>query len=106
MLTHPQPAADAAALGTAAIVAGGCIACMQCHIGQCVAGIATQDVAHEARYKAELEARHIHAFLESVRWQIAALTLALGHDDVRILCCDRLMAATMVSMKTEAISMA
>ena len=73
MLTHPQPAADAAALGTAAIVADGCIACMQCHIGQCVTGIATRDAAHQARYKAELEARHIHAFLESVRWQIAAL---------------------------------
>ena len=77
--------ADAAALGTAAIVAGGCIACMQCHIGQCVTGIATQDPAHENRYKAEVEARHIHAFLESVRWQIAALTLGLGHDDTRAL---------------------
>ncbi len=79
---------------------------MQCRIGQGVTGIATRDAAHQARYKAELEARHIHAFLESIRWQIAALTLALGHDDVRALCRDDLMAATMVSVKTEAISMA
>ena len=35
--------ADAVAFGTSAIIAGGCIACMQCHIGQCVTGIATQD---------------------------------------------------------------
>lgn len=86
--------ADAAALGTAAIVAGGCIACMQCHIGQCVTGIATQDPAHENRYKAEIEARHIHAFLESVRWQIAALTLGLGHDDTRALSHADLVALT------------
>ena len=69
LLAH-TPHADAAALGTAAIVAGGCIAYMQCHIGQGVTGIATRD------------------------------------DDVRILCRDHLMAATMVSMKTEAISIA
>ena len=79
---------------------------MQCHIGQCVTGIATRDAAHQARYKAELEARHIHAFPESVRWQIAAPTLALGHDDMRILCRDHPMAATMGSVKTEAISIA
>ena len=31
--------ADAVAFGTSTIIAGGCIACMQCHIGQCVTGI-------------------------------------------------------------------
>ena len=74
--------ADAVAFGTAAIIAGGCIACMQCHIGQCVTGIATQDPEHEKRYKPEVEAENIHRFFESVRWQIAAVTKALGHDDV------------------------
>ena len=29
------PGADAVAFGTSAIIAGGRIACMQCHIGQC-----------------------------------------------------------------------
>ena len=75
--------ADAVAFGTSTIIAGGCIACMQCHIGQCVTGIATQDPEHEKRYIPEVEAQNIHRFLESVRWQIAAIIKALGYDDVR-----------------------
>ena len=70
--------ADAVAFGTSAIIAGGCIACMQCHIGQCVTGIATQDPEHEKRYDPQAESHNIHRFLEGVRWQIAALTHALG----------------------------
>ena len=86
--------ADAAAFGTATIIAGGCIACMQCHVGQCVTGIATQDPQHESRYKPSLEAQNIYRFLESVRWQIAAITHALGHDDVTQLGRDDLVALT------------
>jgi len=86
--------ADAVGFGTSAIIAGGCIACMQCHVGQCVTGIATQDPDHEARYKPEVEARNIHRFLESVRWQLAAITHALGHTDVRELSHHDLVALT------------
>jgi glutamate synthase domain-containing protein 2 len=86
--------ADAVAFGTSAIIAGGCIACMQCHVGQCVTGIATQDPEHEARYDPEIEANNIHRFLEGVRWQIAALTEALGHSSVRGLNRDDLVALT------------
>ncbi len=86
--------ADAAAFGTSAIIAGGCIACMQCHVGQCVTGIATQDPDHEARYNPQVEAKNIHRFLERVRWQIAAITDALGYDDVRQLGRDDLVALT------------
>ena len=86
--------ADAVAMGTAAIVAGGCIACMQCHVGQCVTGIATQDPEHEARYKPQIEAQNIHRFLETVRWQMAALTLAMGYDDVTQLNREDLVALT------------
>jgi glutamate synthase domain-containing protein 2 len=86
--------ADATAMGTSAIIAGGCIACMQCHVGQCVTGIATQDPEHEKRYKPKVEAQHIHRFLETVRWQIAALTRALGYDHVRRLNRDDLVALT------------
>ncbi len=84
--------ADAIGMGTSAIVAGGCIACMQCHVGQCVVGIATQDPEHEKRYDAEIESHNIHRFLEGVRWQIAAITQALGHDDVRRLSREDLVA--------------
>ena len=86
--------ADAVAFGTSTIIAGGCIACMQCHVGQCVTGIATQDPEHEKRYQPEVEAKNIHRFLESVRWQIAAITKALGYDDVKQLCRDDLVALT------------
>ncbi len=86
--------ADAVAMGTAAIVAGGCIACMQCHVGQCVTGIATQDPEHEARYKPQVEARNIHRFLETVRWQMAALTHAMGYHDMTQLNREDLVALT------------
>ncbi len=86
--------ADAVAFGTSVLIAGGCIACMQCHIGQCVTGIATQDPEHERRFRVREESANIHRFLESVRWQIAALTAALGHRDVRELGRDDLVALT------------
>ena len=86
--------ADAAAFGTSVLIAGGCIACMQCHVGQCVTGIATQDPEHEKRYQASVEAQNIHRFLETVRWQIAALTNALGYDDTHQLQRDDLVALT------------
>ena len=86
--------ADAVGMGTSVIIAGGCIACMQCHVGTCVVGIATQDPEHEKRYDIDREAHNIHRFLEGVRWQIASLTHALGHDDVRGLSRDDLAALT------------
>ncbi len=86
--------ADAAAFGTSVIIAGGCIACMQCHVGQCVTGIATQDPAHEGRYRPGVEAHNIHRFLESVRWQIAAIAHALGHAHTRELGREDLVALT------------
>ena len=36
---------------------------MQCHIGQCVTGIATQDPEHEKRYDPEAESHNIHAHI-------------------------------------------
>ena len=86
--------ADATALGTAAIIAGGCISCMQCHIGTCVVGIATQDPEHEKRYNVPAEALHIHHFLENVRWQLASIVHGLGYSDFRQLGRDDLVALT------------
>jgi len=86
--------AHSVAVGTAAIIAGGCIACLQCHVGQCVVGIATQDPDHEKRYDTNAEAQHIHTFLESMRWQMATITEALGHKDIHELGRDDLVALT------------
>ncbi|AWT60792.1 MAG: Glutamate synthase [NADPH] large chain [Candidatus Moanabacter tarae] len=85
---------NAVAFGSAVIIAGGCIACMQCHVGQCVTGIATQDPKHETRYNPSVEAQNIHRFLESVRWQIAAITQGLGYTSVHELCREDLVALT------------
>ncbi|MDP6407525.1 MAG: glutamate synthase-related protein [Alphaproteobacteria bacterium] len=86
--------ARAVALGTSALIAGGCIACLQCHVGNCVVGIATQDVEHESRYDVPREAANIYRFLESVRWQLAAITHGLGHRHVSRLSRDDLVALT------------
>ena len=86
--------ASAVAMGTAALIAGGCISCMQCHVGNCVVGIATQDPEHEMRYKIDVQAKAIARYLEAVRWQIATLTRALGHSDFRELSRADLVALT------------
>ncbi len=86
--------AQAVALGTSALIAGGCIACLQCHVGNCVVGIATQDAEHESRYDVPREAANIHRFLESVRWQLAAITHGLGYREVSQLSRDDLIALT------------
>src|SRR5262249_13946298 len=86
--------ANAIAVGTSAIIAGGCIACLQCHVGQCVVGIATQDPEHEKRYNIPVEAQNIHRYLECVRWQLAAVAAAHGYSDVHQLKRDDLVALT------------
>jgi methylamine---glutamate N-methyltransferase subunit C len=86
--------AHGVAMGTSAIIAGGCIACLQCHVGQCVVGIATQDPEHEKRYDVEAESWHIHRFLEAVRWQLASVVHAHGYSSVYELSRDDLVALT------------
>ena len=86
--------ADCTSVGTSAIIAGGCIACMQCHVGTCPVGIATQDKEHEARYDIDLQSQNIHRYFESLRWQIASITKALGYDDVHKVSRDDLVALT------------
>ncbi len=86
--------AHSVAMGTSAIIAGGCIACLQCHVGQCVVGIATQDPEHEKRYNIDPEALNIHRFLESVRWQLASIVHAHGYASHEQLSRDDLVALT------------
>jgi glutamate synthase domain-containing protein 2 len=86
--------AHGVSMGTSAIIAGGCIACLQCAVGQCVVGIATQDPEYEKRYDIEAESWHIHRFLESVRWQLASVVHAHGYSSVYELSRDDLVALT------------
>ncbi len=86
--------AHGVALGTSAIIAGGCIACLQCAVGSCVVGIATQDPVFEARYDVEVESWNIHRYLEAVRWQLASVVHAHGYGSVYDLSRDDLVALT------------
>lgn len=86
--------AHGVAVGTSAIIAGGCIACLQCNVGTCVVGIATQDPEHEARYNIDAEAWNIHRYLESLRWQLATIVHAHGYASVYDLSRDDLVALT------------
>ena len=56
--------------------------------------IATQDPVHEARYDTKAEAQNIHRYLESMRWQMAAIAHAHGHDDIHKMSRDDLVALT------------
>jgi glutamate synthase domain-containing protein 2 len=86
--------AHGVAMGTSAIIAGGCIACLQCAVGQCVVGIATQDPEFVARYDIDVESWNIHRFLEAVRWQLATVVHAHGYSSVYELSRSDLVALT------------
>ena len=70
--------ADATAIGTAAILAGSCIACVQCHSNKCPTGITTHRDELEARYEIERNAEWIATFLRNMAREVAAITLACG----------------------------
>ncbi len=86
--------ASAVAMGTSMLIAGGCISCMQCSVGNCVVGMATQEPEHVKRYEIEKRAEGMHRFLEAFRWQMASITHALGCSDFRQLSRDSLVAVT------------
>ncbi len=86
--------ATAVGLGTSMLIAGGCIACMQCSVGSCVGGLATQKPDHVDRFEAEHRALQMHRYLESIRWQIASIIHSLGYSDVRQLSRRDLVALT------------
>jgi glutamate synthase (NADPH/NADH) large chain len=86
--------ASAVGLGTAMLVAGGCTGCMACSTGKCPVGMATQDPSLTQRFAPEAVALKMHAYLESFRWQMAAVTRALGYGDIRQLSPEDLVALT------------
>ena len=86
--------ATAVGIGTPILIAGGCIGCMQCISGKCPLGITTQNPKLVDRFDVAENASRMHTYLESFRWQMAAITEALGHTDVHGLCRDDLVALT------------
>jgi glutamate synthase domain-containing protein 2 len=73
--------ADAVGIGTAAILAGSCIACIQCHSNKCPTGITTHKTDLEARYETQRNAEWIAMFLRNMSREVAAITLASGKDN-------------------------
>lgn len=86
--------ATAVACGTTMLIAAGCIACMQCSVGGCVIGAATQDPEHTKRFDVEKRALRVHHYLEGIRWQLASIVRAHGYSDVRRLSRNDLVALT------------
>lgn len=86
--------ATAVAFGTAMLIAGGCISCMQCSVGNCVIGSTSQDPEHTRRFDILRRATQMHHFLESVRWQMASIVEALGYTDIRQVTAKDLVALT------------
>ena len=92
--------AAAVGLGTSTLIAAGCITCMQCSVGRCFIGAATQDKDHVERFEIERRALMVHRYLEAIRWQIAAIVHALGYEDIR-----QLSRKDMVALTPEAAAM-
>lgn len=67
---------------------------MQCSVGSCVGGLATQDPDHVNRYETEHRGSQMHRYLESIRWQIASIVHTLGYNDIRQVSSKDLVALT------------
>ena len=74
--------AAAVGIGTGMLIAAGCTGCMQCSTGKCPVGIATQDPRLIKKFDVEAKALRMHRYLESIRWQLAAVVHGLGYSDV------------------------
>ncbi len=86
--------ATAVGLGTPMLIAAGCIGCMQCSSGNCPLGLTTQTPELTKRFDVQRSALKMHHYLESIRWQLAAVTHCLGHDHVQELNRNDLVALT------------
>ncbi|WP_419659202.1 GlxD: glutamate synthase large subunit-like protein [Desulfosarcina variabilis str. Montpellier] len=86
--------ASAVAIGTGMLVAGGCTGCMECSSGNCPIGMATQNESLTRNLDVRKVALKMHAYLESIRWQLSAIATALGYNDIRQLSRDDLVALT------------
>lgn len=73
--------ADACGIGTAAMVAIGCIGCQQCHTGTCPYGIATQDEEKVAKLDPEEAGDKLGNYLRATVDEIVSLTALSGHNN-------------------------
>ena len=75
--------ADAAYIGTGAMIAAGCRACRMCYTGKCPVGVATQDPILRERCDVNLAAERVGNYIKSMTEETKMLAQLAGHDDIR-----------------------
>ena len=83
--------ADAVQISTAAMISVGCVMCRQCHLGQCPAGITTQDPALRGKFAVDAEDRFVNYVSVMVK-ELKMLTQLAGLTDVHNLDVDDVRA--------------
>lgn len=84
--------ADAAYIGTGAMIAMGCRACRMCYTGKCPVGVATQDPLLRERMDIDLSAMRVANYIKSMTEETKMLAQLTGHDDIRKFSTDDLRA--------------
>ncbi|WP_414468519.1 glutamate synthase-related protein [Methanobacterium sp. ACI-7] len=84
--------ADAAYIGTGAMIAAGCRACRMCYTGKCPVGVATQDPLLRERLDVDLAAERIGNYIKSMTEETKMLAQLAGHNDIRKFSVDDLRA--------------
>ena len=84
--------ADAAYIGTGAMIAMGCRACRMCYTGKCPVGVATQDPILRERMDLDLSAMRVANYIKSMTEETKMLAQLTGHDDIRKFSTDDLRA--------------
>jgi glutamate synthase domain-containing protein 2 len=87
--------AKAVAIGTAALIAMGCTACMQCATGKCPKGIATQDKELRRKFDIDEAAEGVANFIESMNSEMKLIARVCGKTDVHNLEPEDLRALTL-----------
>ncbi len=77
--------ADAVAIATAAMIAGGCQQYRVCHTGKCPVGIATQDPELRKRLSIEKSAKRIENYLTVCTQELKDFARLAGYNDVHLL---------------------
>lgn len=74
--------ADAVMIGTGALVAMGCRVCLECHRGDCPAGIGTQRPDLRQKFDMERAARGLANYLTAMTSELVIMTKACGKTSV------------------------
>lgn len=75
--------ADAAYIGTGAMIAAGCRACRMCYTGKCPVGVATQDPILRERMDVDIAAERVGNYIKSMTEETKMLAQLAGHNDIR-----------------------